>query len=99
MLQKPETAPTAVRLAGERRQGVIGAEDVGRSVDQEEVVTGTDGTRRGAVGEHRVHGPHRSRPGRRDKPGSPSSPETRRHRSEGTLSRVSLICDSTSPAR
>ena len=40
MLQKPSTALTcnAVGLAGQRRQRVIGAEDVARAVDQEDVV-------------------------------------------------------------
>ena len=32
----------AVRLAGERRQGVIGAEDEGRAVDQEDMVAGAE---------------------------------------------------------
>ncbi len=66
----------AVRLAGERRQRVIGAEDVGRAVDQEEVVAGPDRTRVSAIGQSGDHGRHLTGAGAGNKRRSPPSPVT-----------------------
>ncbi len=68
-----------VRLAGERRQGVVGAIDVGRAVDQEDVVAALDPAgvgfgcgHRGQYGRRRIgrEGPRRSGSRRREKESS-----------------------------